>query len=97
MRDAPSIKIVETLLAAGAEVIAHDPRALTYAKTVFGNRVQYEDRVTNCLEGTDCCIVVTDWDEYMGLRADDFRKLMRKPNVVDGRGFMTLTNSRKST
>src|SRR5207237_10202019 len=40
MRDAPSIKIVEALLADGATIAAYDPEAMDEAKKVFGTRIQ---------------------------------------------------------
>jgi UDPglucose 6-dehydrogenase len=85
MREAPSIKIVNALLDAGAEVIVHDPRALSNARRIFGDAVHCEQRVGSSLEGADCCIIVTEWEEYKALKPDYFTRRMKNPVVVDGR------------
>lgn len=38
-----------------------------------------------CIQGTDCSIIATEWDEFKELRPEDFLKHMRIPSVVDGR------------
>src|SRR5262249_35479024 len=38
MRDAPSVKIIEHLLAKQATVVAYDPEAMDEGKRIFGNR-----------------------------------------------------------
>jgi len=85
VREAVSIKIINKLLNEGAEVVTHDPQAIDNAKAVLGNRVQYERNVRNCLKDADCCIIVTEWDEYRALRPQDFRSYMKNPAIVDGR------------
>ena len=39
MREAPSLTVIEELLAAGASVRAHDPEALESARRMFGDRI----------------------------------------------------------
>ena len=41
MREAPSLVVIEELLAAGASVRAHDPEALENARRMFGDRISY--------------------------------------------------------
>jgi len=38
-----------------------------------------------CLENADCCILVTEWDEFKKLRPEDFTKHMHQPVLIDGR------------
>jgi len=85
IREAVSIKVINKLLNEGAEVVTHDPQAIDNAKALLGNRVQYERNVRNCLKDADCCIIVTEWDEYRTLRPQDFRSYMKNPAIVDGR------------
>ncbi|RLE59564.1 MAG: UDP-glucose 6-dehydrogenase, partial [Thermoprotei archaeon] len=33
----------------------------------------------------DVTIIVTDWSEFKDLKAEDYRKLMKKPIIVDTR------------
>jgi len=85
MRDAVSIKIVKRLLEEGARVVVYDPRAVENAKKVFGSSVEYATSVEECLRGSECAIVVTEWEEFRRLRPEDFLRLMKEPVVVDGR------------
>ena len=85
MRDAVSIKVVKRLLDEGARVVVYDPRAVENAKKVFGSSVEYASSVEECLRGSECAIVVTEWEEFRRLRPEDFLRLMKEPVVVDGR------------
>src|SRR5207245_6879901 len=40
MRDAPSIKIIKTLLSKNATIIAYDPEALDQTKNIFTTQIQ---------------------------------------------------------
>ena len=85
MRGAVSTKIVNGLLEAGARVVVYDPKAMENAKAILGNKVEYAPSLENCLSGSDCAILVTDWDEFKKLKPETLKKLMRNPVLVDGR------------
>jgi len=85
MRDAISIKLIRRLLNEGAEVVVYDPAAMDEARKIFGSSVAYASSARECIRGADCCIVVTEWDEFKELSPDDFLGEMRFPAVVDGR------------
>ena len=85
MREAVSIKIINKLLQDGADVVAYDPKAMHNAKEIFGNRIKYASSEIECIKGADCCIIVTEWDEFKRLRPEDFIQNMRQPCLIDGR------------
>src|SRR4029453_7406958 len=64
MRDAPSIKIIETLLADGVAVAAYDPEATDEAKSHFGSRIQLASNNYGCIEGADALLIVTEWQAF---------------------------------
>src|SRR3984893_1831758 len=87
MREAPSIAIVERLLALGAIVRAYDPEAGSTARRLFGSRVTLCEKLYETLSGPDALAIVTEWNEF---REPDFakmRELMRSPVVFDGRNI----------
>ena len=87
MREAPSVPLIESLLAAGAVVRAYDPEAARVAKGMFGSRVMLVTKGYDALKGADCLAIVTEWNEF---RRPDFarmRTLMRSPVVFDGRNL----------
>ena len=85
MREAVSIKIINNLLEEGANVVAYDPAATDNAKKIFEDRIEYAPSATKCISGADCCIIVTEWEEFKDLKPEDFAKHMRKPVLIDGR------------
>jgi UDPglucose 6-dehydrogenase len=91
MREAPSIDLIEGLLAAGATVQAYDPEAMSAARKVFGTRIAYADSSYDALAGVDGLAIVTEWNEF---REPDFarmRKLMRAPVIFDGRNLYSTS------
>ena len=89
MREAPSIPIVNGLLAQGAKVQAYDPQAERSARRIFGNRVVYASRGYEALKGADALAIVTEWSEF---RKPDFarmRTLMRGSVIFDGRNLFS--------
>jgi len=85
IREAKAIPIINQLLAEGANITAYDPVAIPNAKTIFKNKIQYATSAINCLKDADCCILVTEWDEFKKLKPEDFAKNMKQPNLIDGR------------
>ena len=85
MREAVSIKIISQLLEEGANIVVYNPAATNNAKKIFGNRIRYSSSATECIRGADCCMLVTEWDEFKKLKPEDFIQNMRQPILVDGR------------
>jgi len=87
MREAPSLTIIENLLAAGAKVRAHDPEALGEARKYFGDRIEYNHNQYEILTGADALVIITDWNEY---RTPDFERMLaelKDPLLIDGRNL----------
>jgi UDPglucose 6-dehydrogenase len=89
MREAPSLVIIEGLLARGAIIVAYDPVAHGEARHVLGDRpgLSYAAGPLAALEGADILVIVTEWKEF---RSPDFEaieaKLTRKV-IFDGRNM----------
>jgi UDPglucose 6-dehydrogenase len=89
MREAPSVPLIDALLAAGARVQAYDPEAMQTAKAIFGNRITFAAGNYEAVKGADGLAIVTEWSEF---RRPDFarmRKLMRGPVIFDGRNLFS--------
>ena len=88
MREAAAIKIANHLFSENADVVAYDPVAIPNAKNKFIKdtiKISYASSVEACLKGADCCIVVTEWDEFKKLGAETFNRLMKRSVIIDGR------------
>lgn len=87
MRDAPSIKIIDELLKAGASVAAYDPEAMEEGKRIFGSRIQYSTNNYGCLEGADGLLLVTEWQAFRNPNFERMKTIMRQHVVFDGRNI----------
>jgi len=85
MREARSIPIINELLKEGANITAYDPAAIPIAKTIFADKIEYASSAIECLKNADCCIIVTEWDEFKKLKLKAFAQHMRQPVLIDGR------------
>jgi UDPglucose 6-dehydrogenase len=87
MRESPSLDLIESVLAAGAKVVAHDPAAMEEAKRRLDSRISYASTNYEALNGADALVIVTDWNEY---RHPDFlriKEMLKRPIVIDGRNL----------
>jgi len=87
MRDAPSIKIIEALLAEGATVAAYDPEAMDEARRIFGERIQLASSNYSSAEGADALLLITEWQAFRNPNFERMKSMMRKPVIFDGRNI----------
>ena len=87
MREAPALVLIEELLAAGAEVVAHDPVAMHETERRIGSTIRYAETSYAALEGADALVVVTDWNEYRHPDFERIKSTLRSPVIVDGRNL----------
>jgi UDPglucose 6-dehydrogenase len=85
VRNAPSLRIIELLLKKGATIVVYDPVAINNVARIFGNKINYSQSSTECLKDSDCCILVTEWDEFKHIKPETFLELMNNPALIDGR------------
>jgi UDPglucose 6-dehydrogenase len=95
MREARSIPIIKQLLNEGANIIAYDPIAIPNAKSILKDKIRYASSPIDCLKDADCCIIVTEWEEFKKLKPEDFTQNMRHPILIDGRRIYNPTEFSK--
>jgi UDPglucose 6-dehydrogenase len=83
MREAPSLPLVEGLVAAGAHVTAFDPEAMAGAKALLPEHVEYAAGTEAALQDADALVLVTEWNEFRALAPATLARLMRGRIVVD--------------
>lgn len=86
MREAPSIKIIESLQKKGAKVKAYDPQAVENAKTILEN-VTYTDDPYEAVKDANALLIVTEWNEFRQIDLSRTKKLMKKAVILDGRNI----------
>jgi UDPglucose 6-dehydrogenase len=87
MREAPSLTVIEELLAAGASIRAHDPEALESARRVFGDRITYHENNYEALTAADALIILTEWTEFRHPNFQRIRTTLKSPVIFDGRNL----------
>jgi UDPglucose 6-dehydrogenase len=89
MREAPAVPLIESLLKAGATVMAYDPEATKVAKGIFGDRIEYASTNYDAIKGAHGLAIVTEWNEFRRPDFDRMKSLMKTPIVFDGRNLFT--------
>ncbi len=87
MRDSPSLDIIPPLLAAGAEVVAYDPKSMGEAKALLPEKVQYAKSALECIAGAEAIVIVTEWNEFRALTAAHFVDSMHGNIMIDLRNL----------
>ncbi len=89
MRAAPSLTVIEELLAAGAQVRAFDPVAMVEARRIFGERagLQLVPDAHAALTGADALTIVTEWREFRSPDFDRLKASLKQPVIFDGRNI----------
>lgn len=95
IREAPSLYIIEALLAEGATVSVFDPEAMKNVKQVVGDKITYAEHQYTCLENADALIIATEWSVF---RTPDFQKIstsLKNKAIFDGRNLFEVTRMKE--
>jgi UDPglucose 6-dehydrogenase len=83
IRYSPSIDVIKKLLEYYAKIIAYDPQAQDNIKNIFGDKVEF-DSAENILKRSNFLILLTEWQEFLNYKPEDF-SLLKDQIVFDGR------------
>lgn len=87
--NAPSLKLIDALLAQGVQVKVHDPEALANLQKHYRDEpnISFCNDAYDAIKDTDALLLVTEWPEYW---SPDYLKLledMHTPLIIDGRNI----------
>lgn len=87
MREAPSVVIINRLLAAGAKLRLFDPVAQEQARLQIApsDRVQYCEHQYDAITGVDALLLITEWHQFRKPDLAKMKEIMKQPVVFDGR------------
>jgi len=86
IRNAPSIDIIQALQSEGAKIKVYDPSAMEKAGELLDKVKFCKDPYEVC-RGSDCLLIITEWDEFKKLDLSKIKKLLRRPFIIDGRNI----------
>ncbi len=87
VRESAALTLIESLLADGAHVAAHDPEARHAVKALFGDRIELVDDAYDAVKGADALVLCTEWREYQSPDFTRIHKLLKTPVIIDGRNI----------
>ena len=87
IREAPALSIIDSLLAEGVTVHAHDPAAMGPIGALYGDRVRLFDSNYEAARGADALAILTEWHEFRRPNFERLKELLRQPLVFDGRNI----------
>lgn len=96
MREAPAIVLLHELIAAGAQVVAHDPVAMPTARRELPSawfakgQLRLVDDQYEAIKDVDALALVTEWKPFRHPDFGRMRTLMRNPVIFDGRNQYDL-------
>ena len=89
LREAPSLVLIEQLLARGARIQAFDPVAMPGVAARFAgqeNLALVDDPIA-AARGASALLIVTEWREFRSPDFDALRQALREPVIIDGRNL----------
>ena len=89
LRRASSLEVIAQLLEAGTTVKVYDPMAMPNARQVLSDGVTFCDSAPDAIAGSDCVIIVTEWDEFKD------ESLYVGKFVIDGRRTLNPERARQ--
>ena len=95
MREAPSLVIIDKLVAAGANVTAYDPVAKHEAQRILGNKINFADDIYSALDKADALLIVTEWPEFRAPDFDQISAKLKNKVIFDGRNIFDHQDMKK--
>jgi UDPglucose 6-dehydrogenase len=87
VRDSPALSVASQAALRGAQVIVTDPCAVANAAAKWPE-LTFVDRVEDALRDAELVLLLTEWDDYVGLDPVATRELVSRPRIVDGRNCL---------
>ncbi|MFT5456244.1 MAG: UDPglucose 6-dehydrogenase [Myxococcota bacterium] len=88
VRESAAVALVERLLTGGAVVAVHDPAAMSTARALLGDRVQWSTDPVAAADGADAVLIATEWPEYRAVDLAHVLDRMRGDLVYDARNLL---------
>lgn len=91
MREAPSLVLIDKIVAAGGKVVAYDPVSMPETKHMIGDKIGYTEDPYDALDGAEALLLVTEWSEFKLPDWDAVSKRMNNKLIFDGRNIYDRT------
>ena len=87
MREAPSLVLIDKIIAAGGKVKVYDPIAISECQRRIGDKVIYGTDMYDAALDADALLLVTEWREFRFPNFAILSKVMKEKTIIDGRNI----------
>ncbi|MBQ7854588.1 MAG: UDP-glucose/GDP-mannose dehydrogenase family protein [Muribaculaceae bacterium] len=87
MREAPSLILIDKIIAAGGNVKVYDPIAIEECQRRIGDKVAYGTDMYDAALDADALLLVTEWREFRFPNFAVLGKVMKQKVIIDGRNI----------
>ena len=87
MREAPSLVLIDKIIAAGGKVKVYDPIAIPECQRRIGDKVAYGTDMYDAALDADALLLVTEWREFRFPNFAILSKVMKEKTIIDGRNI----------
>lgn len=97
MREAPSLIIIQELLAKGVKLKLYDPVAMDNAKSIIGehSNIEYCKDEYDAVKDTDAQLLVTEWKQFRSMDLETMGTLCTRKLFFDGRNQYSSSTMEK--
>jgi len=95
IREAPSLYMIDALVAEGATITAYDPEAMENVKRVKGDKIQYVENEYDALKDADALLICTEWSAFRNPDFDKISALLKDKVIFDGRNLFETEEMNK--
>ena len=95
IRESAAVEIIELLLGKGTKVKTYDPIAGENAKRELSEEIIFCDNSYEAIKGNDALLIATDWDEFKKADLLKIKKLLKEPNIIDGKNIFNPEKMKK--
>ena len=90
IRQAPSLFLIDSILAAGAKVIVYDPEAMQNVEAIYGEKITFAKDQYSVLSDADALIICTEWSAFRNPNFNAMKDLMADSVIFDGRNLYDM-------
>jgi UDPglucose 6-dehydrogenase len=89
VRSSTAIRLVEAIVAEGAEVTVFDPKAMEKARELpIASKVKFAESALEAATDAEALVIATEWPEFAAIDLALLREAMRTPLIFDGRNLI---------
>ena len=90
IREAPSLYMIDALIAAGAKLVAFDPEAMDNVKQLVGDKIEFSVNEYEALKNADALLIATEWAVFRNPSFEKVEDLLADKVIFDGRNLYEL-------